>query len=73
MGRTDVAAERTDWHRHLGPGWLAAYALGLLGWLAIWRLWSAVVVVALIAGGGLGIVWLGNKLDSGEFPPPEDR
>ena len=39
---------------YLKPGWIAAYAFGLIGWLAIYELWGrgAVVVVALIG------VWL---------------
>lgn len=58
----------------LSPGWIAAYALGLLCYLAIGELWGAVIVVAMIAGGlfgTLGVVhWLGetNRPRAPEIP-----
>ncbi len=62
------------WPPFASPGWLLAYALGLLCYLAIGELWGAVIVVALIAGGmfgTLGVVqWLGelNRPEPPEMP-----
>jgi len=67
----------SGWPLFASPGWLAAYAIALLAWLAIDELWGGVVVVALIAGGlfgTLGVVhWLGET--NRPHPPamPEDR
>lgn len=63
----------TRWPPFCSSLWLIAYAIGaglwlLLVWLAPWP-----VPLAIAALGMLGILWLGNKLDSGEFPPREDR
>jgi hypothetical protein len=67
----------TRWPRYLGPGWLAAYALGLLAWLAILKLWGACLVVAMIAGGLFGTLaivhWLRETNRPHPFPSPEDR
>lgn len=60
----------TGWPRYLGPGWLAAYALGLLCWLAIARLWGAVVVVALIAIGLFGTLAIAEWLHETNRPRP---
>lgn len=62
--------------RYLGPGWLLAYALGLLAWLAIWRLWGACLVVTMIAGGLFGTLAIAEWLHETNRPrpsPPEDR
>lgn len=39
--------------RYASPGWLAAYALGLVGWCAIWSAWGYLVCLAVIGIGGL--------------------
>jgi hypothetical protein len=61
----------------LSPGWLLAYALGLLSYLAIGELWGAVIVVALIAFGlfgTLGVVhWLGETNRPRPPAPPEEQ
>ena len=59
--------------RYLGPGWLAAYALGLLCWLAIYELWGAVVVVVLLAVGAFGIIAAAEWLGRGNIDHPEER
>lgn len=65
----------THWPRYLGPGWLLAHTLGLLAWLAIWRLWGACLVVAMIAGGLFGTIAIGDWLHETNRPrpfPPEE-
>ena len=67
----------TRWPPFCSPGWLLAYTLGLLAWLAILKLWGACLVVAMIAGGlfgTLGIVhWLGETNRPRPFTPEDDR
>lgn len=60
----------TRWPSFCSPGWLAAYALGLLCWLAIAKLWGAVVVVALIAFGLFGTLAIGEWLHETNRPRP---
>lgn len=59
--------------RYCSPGWLTAYVVGLLLWLAIYELWGACVVVVMLAGGAIGIVAAGNLLATGHVVPPEER
>lgn len=65
------------WPPFAGPGWLAAYSLGLLCWLAIKELWGGVIVVSMIAGGFFGTIavveWLGETNRPRAPTPPEDR
>lgn len=65
------------WPPFASPGWLLAYALGLLCGLAIAKLWGAVIVVALIAVGLFGTLAVGEWLGETNRPrppePPEDR
>ncbi|TMQ04396.1 MAG: hypothetical protein E6J90_51530 [Deltaproteobacteria bacterium] len=60
-----MTAPRCSWPPYLGPGWIAAYAIGLLAWLAIFELWGACFVVAVLAIGTLGITALGELLATG--------
>jgi hypothetical protein len=67
----------TRWPPYCSPGWLAAYALGLLAWLAIWHLWGACLVVAMIAGGLFGTIaiadWLHETNRPSALRPPEKQ
>lgn len=58
--------------RYLGPGWIAAYAIGLLLWLAIYELWGAVVLVVLLAVGAAGIAAAAHMLGDGHVDRQED-
>jgi hypothetical protein len=57
----------------LGPGWLLAYAVSGLLWVAILEFWPVALIIAFAAAGALGIVALGNLLSTGHTVPPEDR
>lgn len=58
--------------RYLGLGWIAAYAVGLLMWLAIYELWGAVVVVVLLVIGTAAIVAGAHLLGDGHVERTED-
>jgi hypothetical protein len=66
----------TRWPPFCSPGWLLAYSLGLLCYLAILDLWGACLVVAMIAGGLFGTLAIGDWLHETNRPrpfPPEEE
>jgi hypothetical protein len=66
-----VIARRREWPPFLSPGWLAAYTIGLLGWLAIFTELGLAGVIAIGAGG----LWVGAVIGEWlhRFPGEDDR
>ena len=62
----------TRWPPFLGPGWLMAYAIGLLCLFAIYELWGACVVLVLLALGTIGIIATAEALGHEHVTPAED-
>jgi hypothetical protein len=50
--------KRRPWPRYASPGWLAGYAVGLLGWRVILELAGWPVVAGMAIGGATGAVLL---------------
>lgn len=58
----------TRWPRYLGPGWLLAYAIGGILWMALVELTPLPFVLTLAALGLLGLYQLGSWLMGGAPP-----